>query len=422
MPVSSALTLVPVNAQANARFTALSDELLYAWDRTDASVARQWSLSTAATFGTSLKRRASNLFKLAGRFSVAAAAETLSAIDAYRQDRLAGHLGNRAGAAYATGTDLVTRVKVATSQASRLVQSQPREAIPQLLVLVATSIVVSGGPDGDGGAPDLDLMFGIDAHRSILSHSILMGAALETGFLSLVHLVRLLHAKLPADHDPLWDNIAGHADSIAQAANTGASLGMSYHLLVDGLLQPAAYHDLPVSLAMEAHQAVFVANAAAEAVDVANKPGSSGPFTGTQRKAHRQPRARASKAAPSTARSASAASLAPPPPTRQWWETASASELAAAKAEHHRLRAEAILVDPFVADMLADAELVIIERYGSWLEGLANGTLRPLSTAQQRFVQAAKRQRPPETEHEQAWLMYQGLLQYAPRPSPAAIT
>ncbi|MES2697585.1 MAG: lysophospholipid acyltransferase family protein, partial [Verrucomicrobiota bacterium] len=28
-------------------------------------------------------------------------------------------------------------------------------------------------------------MFGIDAHRSILSHSILMGAALETGFLSL---------------------------------------------------------------------------------------------------------------------------------------------------------------------------------------------------------------------------------------------
>ena len=101
----------------------------------------------------------------------------------------------------------MTSVKLATFQAARLVQSQPREAVPQLLVLVATSIVVSGGPDGDGGAPDLDLMFGIDAHRSILSHSILMGAALETGFLSLVHLVRLLHTKLPADHDPLSEAV-----------------------------------------------------------------------------------------------------------------------------------------------------------------------------------------------------------------------
>ena len=422
MPTSTALALIPVNAQANARFKALSDELLYAWDRTDANVARQWSVSTAAIFGTSLKRRASNLFKLAGRFSVAAAAETLSAIDAYRQDRLAGHLGHRMGAAYATGADLVTRVKVATSQAAQMVQSQPREAVPQLLVLVATSIVVSGGPDGDGGAPDLDLMFGIDAHRSILSHSILMGAALETGFLSLVHLVRLLHAKLPADHDPLWDSIAGHADAVAQAANTGASLGMSYHLLVDGLLQPAAYHDLPVSMPMEAHQAVFVMNAAAEAVDAANKPGSAGPVTPTQRKAQRKPGARTSTAAPSTARPAPAASPALPPLTRPWWETASASELAAAKAEHQRLRAEAILVDPFVADMLADAELVIIERYGSWLEGLANGALRPLSVAQERFVQVAKRQRPPETPHEQAWAMYQGLLQYAPKSSPTAIT
>ncbi len=414
MPMSTSLALVPVNARTDARFNALSDELLYAWDRTDSGVARQWGVSTAALFGTSLKRRATNLFKLAGRFTVVAAAENISAVNAYRHDRLASHLGHRVGAAYASGSGLVTRVKVATSQAAQLVQSQPRESVPQLLVLVATSLLISGGPDGDGGAPDLDLMFGIDAHRSVLTHSVLIGAALETALLSMVNLVRLIHAKLPADHDPLWDSLAKHADSVGHTANAGISIGTSYHLFVDGLLQPAAYHDIPVSMPMEAHQTIFAVNAAAEAVDVANKPGSEERATLTQRKASHQPRARASAPAPSTAGPAHIAPLALQPPTLPWWETASTPELAAAKEEHQRLRTETILVDPFVADMLADAELVIIERYGSWLGGLANGTLRPLSAAQERFVQVAKQQRPPETAHEQAWVMYQGLLEYAP--------
>jgi hypothetical protein len=404
MSSQSTLALVPISTQASARFSSLGDELLYAWDRTDASVAQQWSAWTAVLLGRSLKRRATNLFTLAHRLSAAAADEAGSAISAYRQDRLAEHLGHRVGAASASSADLVTRVKVATSQAAQLVQSQPREAIPRLLVLVVTSIVVSGGPDGDGGAPDLDLMFGIDAHRSILSHSVLMGAALETGFLSLVRLVQLLHAKLPVDHDPLWDSIARQADSVAQAANAGASIGMSYHLLVDGLLQPAAYHDLPVSMPMEAHQTVLVANAVAEAVDVANKPACAEPLTATPRRSKRPSRGRPSTAFPVASIPSPATPIVFAPPSRSWWETASAEELSAARDAHHRLRAECVLVDPFVADMLADAELVIIERYGSWLEGLANGELRPLSVAQERFVQAAKRQRPPETRAEQAWV------------------
>ena len=108
--------------------------------------------------------------------------------------------------------------------------------------------------------------------RSVMDVEMLMGAALETGFLSLVQLVRLLHAKLPAGHDPLWDELVKHADSIAHTASTGVSIGMSYHLLVDGLVQPAAYHGLPVSMPIEAHQTMLVANAAAEAVDVKFKP------------------------------------------------------------------------------------------------------------------------------------------------------
>lgn len=54
------------------------------------------------------------------------------AVTAYRRDRLAFHLGERAGTAAASGAELVTRVKVATSEVARLLQSQPREAIPQI--------------------------------------------------------------------------------------------------------------------------------------------------------------------------------------------------------------------------------------------------------------------------------------------------
>ncbi len=410
---ATALALVPVNTEANARFKTLGDELLYAWDRTDSRLVLHWSAASATIFGTSLKRRASNLLNLAWRLSTAAAAESVAAVHAYRQNRLPEHLGNRAGVAYASAADVAARVKVSTSQVADLVRRQPRDAVPQLLVLVATSIVVSGGPDGDGGAPDLDLMFGIDAHRSILSHSILMGAALETAFLSLVQLVKLLHAKLPAHHDPLWDQIANQADSLAQAASVGASLGMAYHLLVDGLVQPAAYHDLPMSMPMEAHQTVFVVNAAGEALDVKHKRGVGGKAApAVPRRAGDRPER------PSTGRSGIAggepAKLVEPP-VKHWWETASAAELARAKELHRQFRASSVLVESFVADMLSDEELLIIERYGVWLEGLANGTLKPLTAAQLQFVRAAKREQPPQTAHEQAWVMYCSLLEYRPK-------
>ena len=73
-----------------------------------------------------------------------------------------------------------------------------------------------------------------------------------------------------------WDALHAHAERIALSANRGASIGMAYHLLVDGLVQPAAYHDLPVSMPIEAHQTLISANAAAEAIDVAKKPQQRG--------------------------------------------------------------------------------------------------------------------------------------------------
>jgi hypothetical protein len=131
--------------------------------------------------------------------------------------------------------------------------------------------VVSGGPDADGGAPDRNLVLGIGTQRSIFTHSIVMGSALETAFLSLADLVRLIDGNLPPEHDLLRDHLANQAGTLTRSASVGARLGMAYRLAVDGTA--GTYHGLPVDdLAEVVHRAIAVANGSAEAIDAGGKP------------------------------------------------------------------------------------------------------------------------------------------------------
>ena len=49
---------------------------------------------------------------------------------------------------------------------------------------------------------------------------------------------------------------------------------MAYHLLVDGLAQPAPYTDIPVAMPMELHQSIFVVNGIGEVIDVNKNNGN----------------------------------------------------------------------------------------------------------------------------------------------------
>lgn len=362
--------------QPGTRSSRLVQELSFALANAEPKMLAQWGLLTGKHFTSALGRRGRNLVNLVEKLVTHTAREGSAAVGAYRAGNLADHSKERASAAAELVTGLMKQVGAFGSTVASAVVANPKEAAPQLLTLVITSILVSGGPDGDGGAPDLDLMFGIDAHRSVLSHSVLMGAALEAGFLSIVELVRLFYERLPAGHDPVWDKIYVQAEEYSRAAQVGASLGMAYHLFVDGVEQVAPYKDLPVTAPIEAHQAIFVANAAAEVVDAGNKPGMS-KFTGDR---------------------------------------------ATEEKRHKQYRASEIVIRADVAELLTKDELNLIKRYGAWMLALSSGDIQALTPSQERFVEVAQGKRDPVTNYELAWRMYSRLTEILTGQTEGALT
>lgn len=153
----------------------------------------------------------------------------------------------------------------------RDIRSCPAETLPEVVGTTLGFLIGSGGLYANGGLPDLDLVAGIGNHRSFLTHSILMGAAAEAILIALDEVVLLTYQHLPLEHDPLWDSLHRQFKRTTKMAKVGVGLGIAYHLGVDGSIQVAAYKDLPVSMPMKAHQALFEMNAGVEAMHAYSK-------------------------------------------------------------------------------------------------------------------------------------------------------
>jgi uncharacterized membrane protein len=272
----------------------------------------------------------------------------------------------RAKALGESSISLLTRSADAVSQLWNSLARNPGDVAPKLLTAVVLSLVVSGGPDGDGGAPDLDLMFGgIGAHRSLLTHSILMGSALEAGFLSLLRLVRIVHKNLPSVHDPLWDESIKHADRIIEGAVLGSGLGMAYHLFVDGTIDRAPFHGLGIYMPIEGHQALILANSLGEAASLSVR---GSPLTAT---------------GPAT--------------------SVSSEDV---RDEHKRFRLQRARISPIVAALVTPEQADILRRYGAWMSALAVGEIPPTTPEQARFKAVARLEAEPATAFELAWVAY----------------
>jgi hypothetical protein len=277
---------------------------------------------------------------------------------AYSADRLTDHLGRRVGTAFGITSNAISNgAKSLSSLASELIAS-PAEAAPKLLVLVLSSVAASGGVDGNGGVPDMDIpLMGIGAHRSPLTHSILIGSLLETAVMLLTRIVLCTHKNLPTEHDPLWEGIARQSVNILSAAGKGASAGIAYHLMVDAVVQPGTYHGVPFDMPIEAHQAIFAANSAAEATAANTYPDEA--------------------------------------------ITTSTPEVVAA---HKRYRAIKMSIPPVLCEFLATDEVVILSKYGSWMQALAKRAIPPITFAQVQLLKVADGYALPQTPHEKAWV------------------
>jgi len=216
-------------------------------------------------------RRVGGLARLAALLARSGGGELIGLITAGRRQRFIAHLGDRTAAAI-DGTLAVGR------EGGRLLAAvvkglatDPKRTAPAVIGAVLGFSAGSGGLDGNGGIPDLDLLAGIGAHRSPITHTLIAGILVEGLLLALADLAAEVHGRLPHDHDPLWDGLARIGRPLTQNLAIGTGAGLAYHLLVDAFVQPGALHGLPFEMPMEAHQGVMAASGLAEGAEAARK-------------------------------------------------------------------------------------------------------------------------------------------------------
>jgi len=260
------------------RRSRLLREFRAAFGATPREAIVSWGKQSGAILADVTVRRGRNVGSQAGRFGNFVLEESRALLDAVRQRVWGQHLLNRTrvgahralefGAAF-HGFYVTLREKVLNN---------PREAAPQLAAGVLGFYLGSGGPDGDGGVPDLDLLGGIGAHRSILTHSILSGIVVESLVLSFLALSKTVYGNLPQEHDPLWEDLNNAGEKFLTTFTTGVSMGIAYHLGVDATLDGSGtYKDLPFDVPQVGHQAILAANAVVEATDAVERVGRANP-------------------------------------------------------------------------------------------------------------------------------------------------
>lgn len=261
-----------VGRMSRARASRMAYELRHAFEHMSQKASRAWIQRTLGLFASVMSRRVENLGVLGLDIAEWLGRELIDASKATLDGKLATHVAGRSSAGKRKLGATANRMKRQVQGVIVAFKKDPQAVGPELMVASLAAFVSSGGLDGNGGVPDSDItLLGIDAHRSLLTHSILSGAVIEAGLFSLVDFISRSHRHLPEKHDRYWDVIHSRSKGLAQSGAQGVSLGLAYHLGVDAVLQPGAYHDLPFPMPIEAHQAVLGANAAAEGLDVRAK-------------------------------------------------------------------------------------------------------------------------------------------------------
>lgn len=261
----------PIERLQRLRAKQLYEELAFALSRTDGATLRAWGGRAAVRLPHLGARRIGGLANLATGLARFGSKECSGFYQALRSGRFGGHFGLRTATAIDSTLAIGRDARRFLLGTGRALLRDPKGTAPKVLGAFLGFYTGSGDVDGNGGVPDLDLMTGFGHHRSPFTHSIIAGMLAEGALLALVDLAAEIHCRLPHDHDVLWDGLARVGRPFVESASVSLTAGIAWHLLVDAGIQPAPYHDLPFSMPIETHRAIFAANGAAEGVDAARR-------------------------------------------------------------------------------------------------------------------------------------------------------
>jgi hypothetical protein len=229
----AAATIDDFAAAMRARGPRLSQEFQVAFAAMPDGELRDWARTIPAVALEGVVRRGRGLKNAATKAIEVSQREWQSGQSAWRQSRLLPHLKDRAAATTKAASDLAAAGRAIATAYTKTLAKNPRTEAPILAARVFGFMAGSGGLDGDGGIPDLDLLGGIGDHRSLLTHTVVAGIVTETVVLAFVDLAGRLYDYLPLEHDPLWEYLDQRDSRIIAALLGGVSAGLAYHFAVD---------------------------------------------------------------------------------------------------------------------------------------------------------------------------------------------
>ena len=245
----------------------IAAEAKYALARIDSRQIKRLSLVFPVLLSRALTRRIDNIGNIGKSIGTSLYEEAKEVKEAYKNEHIKNHLKEMIsnsihkieGVSKSSYTFLKSIIKT--------IRTDPKEKIPALIAGVLGFEMASGGLDGDGGMPDLDLALGIAEHRSLLTHSILMGSVVEAAVLTTVILGMQLKTNMPQNHDPVWDKLDLDNSELIQALLIGTSTGMAYHMGIDTTVDGGGTYAAIEGMPLEVHQIIMGLNAFAEGLN-----------------------------------------------------------------------------------------------------------------------------------------------------------
>ncbi len=205
-----------------ARLQRLQRELGAALAQVPPGELAAWGGRAAALFGQAGVRRTRELWQLGGALLRWSRDEAGALGREARAGRGVQHLGERLRHFGRQGGAGLGRLQLWGCDLVRGLREEPRAVAPRL-----ASVVLSHLLGREGGTAETALA-GVDAARNLaapggFAGDILGGALLEAGVLAMVDLSRLLAPRLPAQRDPLWDQLVRGSDWVTQLTRASAA-------------------------------------------------------------------------------------------------------------------------------------------------------------------------------------------------------